>query len=74
MGEQKDIETNNMPQHPPWAINNLTCCYEGEHAPEKVGKRQHFLQYKIKHQKTQGKKWVSQQSSKTSPKEGPSQK
>ena len=33
MEEQKEIEKNNMPQQPPWTINNITCCYEGEHAP-----------------------------------------
>ena len=51
MEEQKEIEKNNMPQQPPWTINNITCCYEGEHAPRNIGKRQHFLQHKTKHQK-----------------------
>ena len=40
-----------MPQQPSWSINNIICCYEGEHAPRNIGKRQHFLQHKTKPQK-----------------------
>ena len=47
MEEQKEIEKNNMPLHPPWASNNITFCHEGEYAPKNLEKRQH----KNKHQK-----------------------
>ena len=51
MEEQKEIEKNNMPIHPPWKTNNITFCYEGEFAPKNLEKKQHFLQHKNKHQK-----------------------
>ena len=82
MGEQKHIEKNSMPQHPPWTINNITCRYEGEHALKNVGKNgiscntKSNIKKKRKStqmdQRTQKIKWALQQSSKTLPKEGPS--
>ena len=39
MEEQNEIEKNIMILHPPWLLNNITYCYEGENAPNNVGKK-----------------------------------
>ena len=30
MGEQMEIEEKNQTQQPPWLVNNISFCYEGE--------------------------------------------
>ena len=39
-----------MRQHPPWLLHNITYCYKRKCTPKNIGKKQHFLQHKIKQQ------------------------
>ena len=49
MGEQMDIEEMNQTQQPPWLVNNILFCYEGDkYTGNESKKNQHFLQQKKK--------------------------
>ena len=39
MEEQNEIEKNIMILHPPWLLNNITYCNDGEHVPSNVGNK-----------------------------------
>ena len=46
MEEQKEM---NQTQRPPWLVNNILFCYEGEiYMGSDSERKQHFLQYKEK--------------------------
>ena len=50
MGEQKEREEMNQTQQPPWLVNNILFCYEGDkHTGNESERKQHFLQHKGKH-------------------------
>ena len=48
MGEQ--IEKMNQTQQPPWLVDNILFCYEGDkHTRNESKRKQHFLKHKGKH-------------------------
>ena len=50
MREQMEIEEMNQTQPPPWLVNNILFCYEGDkHYANESEKKQNFLQHKGKH-------------------------
>ena len=53
--EQKEIKKNNMPLHPSWTINNITC-YEGENATRTWRKNNTKANKKEKEVHTDGSK------------------
>ena len=55
MEEQMEIEEMNQTQPPPWLVNNILFCYEGDkHTGNESEKKQHFLQHKEKHSSSKG--------------------
>ena len=50
MEEQVEIEQMNQTQEPPWIVNNIIFCYDGEkHMGNDRERKQHFLKHKGNH-------------------------
>ena len=69
MGEQKEVEEMNQIQQPPWLVNNILFCYEGEKHTRNESERKKALpttQKKTRKQQISLNKWIKKQRIKSS--------